>query len=300
MSFNSIVFTISGIFLAAGLPTVMTTQGKLRVQSAIVCAIAMVGIVYGGLGLLKEYQSPPPHDATGVANGGGGSGGNNASGGGGGAGAPGGNGGTYIANQINNFRPEESPTPSPSVPSLNPPLRFMCGPTFTPLSIGPSAVLFVAFAHPSISMDGFDEERSNNTAKTQSWPPKEDIRLIKGRSPKQSIVSCVVINNGDHDVIDLELNFGFHFCDTPPTRTSRRVHGYFEADISPTPFLILASINRRIIAPAILPNKSFAFFLVNATGYIVTVDYPSTALGLVSGESTKRLIELIPPNEMGQ
>ena len=109
----------------------------------------------------------------------------------------------------------------------------------------------------------------------------------------------MVINNGDHDVIDLELNFGFHFCDTPPTRTSRRVHGYFEADISPTPFLILASINRRIIAPAILPNKSFAFFLVNATGYIVTVDYPSTALGLVSGESTKRLIELIPPNEMG-
>jgi hypothetical protein len=85
-------------------------------RSAVICAIATLGIVYGGLGLLKEYGLPAAaQPTTGAASGGGGTGGSNAGGGGGGKGAPGGNGGTYIGGNQYNYL-VQPPLPQPSFP----------------------------------------------------------------------------------------------------------------------------------------------------------------------------------------
>jgi hypothetical protein len=116
VSFHSIVFAISVAILGAGLPIMLTAEGKVRMRSAVICAIATLGIVYGGWGLLKEDGLPAiGQPTTGAASGGGGTGGSNAGGGGGGKGAPRGNGGTYIGGNQYNYS-VQPPLDEPSFP----------------------------------------------------------------------------------------------------------------------------------------------------------------------------------------
>jgi hypothetical protein len=110
VSFYSIVFTISGLIFSAAFPIMLTARGKVQLRSAVLCGIATIGIIYGGIGLLKENGLLPS-----VQTEGGGTGGIKAGGGGGGKGASGGNGGTYIGgNQYNYLVPP--PLPQPSFP----------------------------------------------------------------------------------------------------------------------------------------------------------------------------------------